>query len=262
MLLLRSMKNNCIIVTGVCIITAAIFLANIASADTGDDVPLQQLPAATPYFNMAACVKKAPAGSTFVFDYSKYLDSADIKSVSSIKNQLAAMDSITTDKNFNRRTLSIAITRELLHRMTNNNATYQPDSLLAIIQWAEQFEYFAAFDPANHLFYRSIFGFWLDYVAEKLSGFSEHQPALRHNFKFRYLVTRCKEKNYTISIKVTSSEKFIDNLLYSNWGHLVHATWNESTWALKLGFLAVFALTCQGLVSMVKKIKYRKNYQH
>lgn len=249
------MKNILIILITGSVITAAILLANITMADMSDDIPRQEVHPASSYFNMTACLKNAANGNNWVFDNAQYLDAADARSVASVKKHLAAMDSINSDSNFNRRALSNALTQELLQRKDNTKKSYQPDSLLAIIQWAEQFRYFAAFDSTNQLLYLSIYGFWLDYVSGKLASFSKEKPSLRHDFKFRYLITRCRENNYHIPVKVTSFEKFIDNILYSNWGHLFHATWNQSKWWLKLFFLILFVLLCQGVITVVKKIK-------
>ena len=229
-------------------------LNKVTRADVSDNIPRLQLSTVTTPIDVSTCLQKKE-DSSWEWSGDKYLDRLPAPGIGDVKYALAAMDRVTHDTIFNRRTLSATLTQERVKRMAGALGRYTPDSLLALIQWAEQFQYYAAFDPADQIFYQSVFGYWLNIVATSLTTASEQTPRIRHDFKFKYLMTRCKEKNYTIGVKVTSFDKFIENILYGNYGHLVHSTWNQSSWVLKLLFLLVGILLVLGSTTAIKYLR-------
>ncbi|WP_431213564.1 hypothetical protein ACQ86N_01165 [Puia sp. P3] len=124
------------------------------------------------------------------------------------------------------------------------------DSLLKIVQWAEQFRVLSLAEPRDRLFYVSVYDFWMDHVAAMLVQLSAQEPSMRHSFKFRYLVARCEENSYIVAAKVGSAEKFADNIRYGNWVHLFRATWYQSVWWMKLCFLLLFVFIGMGMASL------------
>ena len=247
------------IITSAVLVVLILLLYNIVSADTTNSIPVQpaldEAPAAR-HFDIKKCVVKTNSADTpYLFHPAMYLDSANISRLQFIMADLQSLDTLTNDPNFNRRTLSGVLTSYLSVR--TQLESYQPDSLLRLLQWAEQFQYAALIDPKSRIFYNSVYGFWFTFIADKLTSFSNQQPSLKYDFKFKYLVTRCKEQNYTMGIKVTSWEKFVENILYSNWGHLINATWNQTTWFMKIAFLLAGGIFLMGLYNLFKLILNR-----
>ena len=236
---------------------AAVLLvvAKVATADIAVNIPQQRMGLIRSGFDVSQLVAGVDKKDLLhSFPYDRYLDSANIWDINAVRHDLAVLDSVTGDPDMNRRTLSNALTRELGERERRNLTSYQPDSLLRLIQWAEQFGYYSQYDANSDLFYESVYQYWFDLVANHLTEYSNRQPVLRHDFKFKYLVARCYEKKFATAVKITDFEKFVDNILYSHWGHLINATWTQASWSLKGLGLLFFALTLFGAYALAMKI--------
>ena len=244
------------------ILIVGLIMYKVVSADTTNNIPTHLLHEEEPAmaaFDVAGClVKTGSADTPYQFQSVLYLDSAHFTRALYIRNDLLRLDSLTHDESFNRKTLSAVLTNELTSRTREQYKVYQPDSLLRLLQWAEQFQYYAAMDPHSRIFYKSVYSYWLNFIADKLITASVEQPSLKYDFKFKYLMTRCREQQYTMGVKVTSLEKFLENIIYSKWGHLLSATWNQTTWLMKFGFLIIAGIFLFGLYSIIKPIINRK----
>jgi len=245
------MRIASILLGAVCLVILGVIVKKVTGAKLSESIPQPEIGRPAAPVDMDRCLYKS-ADSSWNWSFDDYLDQVRSPSVSDVRYALAEMDRISRDTIFNRRKLSETLTRYRQKRMAGSLERYQPDSLLSFIQWAEQFQFYAAFDEGNQIFYRSVFSYWMNTVGDKLAAFSQQSPELRHDLKFKYLVMRCKEKHYTIGVKVTSFDKFVENILYSNYGHLVHATWNQSSRALKSVFLLLFILLVMGSFSAMK----------
>jgi hypothetical protein len=181
------------------------------------------------------------------FPYKEYLDSCNTWNILSIKNDLACLDTLFENKNNNRRTLSIALTSKLSPRFDKYLQKYQPDSLLVLLQWAEKFKTYAEADQDNKIFYESIYNYWTDTISHILSRTGTKTSSIKYNFKFKYLQTRCIEQRVSPAIKKTSFEKAYENLIYNKWGHLINASWNQTSVIQKIVFLLAVVIFLIGL---------------
>ena len=186
-----------------------------------------------------------------IFPYELYLKSGNYKSIKVIKDDLIQLDSIFP-KSQNKRILSAVLTNQLSKRLNPYFESYQPDSLLQMLQWAEKFVYYADIDPTNDVFYQSIYQYWLDTISNTLHKFSYEKPSLKYDFKFEYLQTRLKEKGAVPDIKKTSFEKAIDNLIHNKWAHLINASWDQTSLFQKTVFLLLTVITFYGYISIIK----------
>jgi hypothetical protein len=249
------MKKIIIIVGGISFLLLTVLFFKVVNADTTTSIPQLEQGKDSTTFHLDAYFPKEGSFDVYKqFPYAAYLHTANIKSVRAIKNDLVALDSLTNDPGTNRRTISHALTEVWGAEIDKQFKEYNPDSLLVLIQWAEQFQFYAQFDPRNDLFYQSVYTYWLGFVTTKLGLYSRQNGSLRHNFKYKYLVARCNEKKFSTSVKISDFEKAVDNLLYSNWGHLVNASWNQSGWFLKLALSVFFLVTLFGCYSLIKLI--------
>jgi hypothetical protein len=231
------------------------FLWKIAKADTTAIIPQLSNGQGKKRFDVSGCIRRADKSALFAsFPYKDYLDSESVWDIDAVKHDLLVMDSLNADQGENRKTLSNALTQVLASRERVSLQTWQPDSLLRLIQWSEQFRYYAQYDGNSDLFYQSVYQYWFDLVTGRLSALSRDKPSLKYDFKFKYLVTRCYEQRFATSLKITSYEKAFDNVLYSNWGHLINAGWTQSSTMIKVLLFLFLLLTGYGVFAIVEKI--------
>lgn len=189
------------------------------------------------------------------FPYDLYLDSADYWNINDIKKDISCLDQ-HFDSSQNRVTISTALTNKLVPRLRNYFDSYKPDSLIVLLQWAEKFKSYAELEPINQLLYESIYDFWMDTLSNRITFFSNEKPSRKFDFKFRYLRTRCVEQRVSPSEKTSSEEKVFDNFIYSRWGHLFNASWNQTSLTQKVIFFLFIGLTiCSYIVFIIWGIK-------
>jgi hypothetical protein len=213
-------------------------------------------------FNMLNAVAGLkPENVEASFPFGKYLDSANYNSIVCIKKDLKQLDSATHDRMLSQKILSDALTSKLSARISSQFVKYAPDSLIYLMQWAEKFQFYADADDENSILYRSIFYHWFSFIGDKLTEYSKEKPSIKYDFKFKYLLARCNEKKVSPSVKITSFEKVIDNVVQSKWGHLFDASWNQASWLQKVGVLLLAFLFLYGIYCIIYKhfLQWRKN---
>jgi hypothetical protein len=193
------------------------------------------------------------ANLTSIFPYDLYLKSQNYKSIHTMKADLAKLDSLFPGSvSKNRQVLSSTLTSELSKVTQNHFTTYQPDSLLNILKWAESFLFYSEIDPTNYILYQSIYQYWFDTIANSLHKFSYKNPSLKYDFKFEYIQARLMERGAVPDIKKTSFEKVIDNFIHNKWSHLLNASWSQSSGFQKLICLLIFLITIYGYICIIK----------
>ncbi len=159
--------------------------------------------------------------------------------------------------------LATTLTDSLQKRLANVYNKYQPDSLIYLMQWAERFQYYAEIDNKNKILFKVVYDYWMNFISDKLTGFSKETPSLKYAFKFKFLVAKCSERKYNIGLKVTATEKVIDNLVRSKWGHLFDASWNQASLLQKI-LLSLLVITfLYGIYCMILKhydLQMKKRY--
>jgi hypothetical protein len=248
------MKRN-IILIGIVALLMGCLLFFIAKADYSINVLQREDPTSKRSFKLGRYLQAASLDSLAqAFPYAVYLDSAQYGNVHFIQEDLALLDSIAKDPSVSRQLLSELLTNRLFARDSAKLATYNPDSLLALLQWAEKFKYYAEADLSNAILYKSICSYWLSHICNRLSAYSRENPSGKYAFKYKYLVARCHELKFTTAVKVGSMEKVVDNLTGNNWAHLVNASWNQTTILQKIVFLLITLISIYGYYLIIKKI--------
>jgi hypothetical protein len=180
------------------------------------------------------------------FPYTQYIKSTNYHDAKNIQSDLKILDSLLGDKMLVREIVSIALTDSLYYRDFSTIEKLNLDSLNYTLQWAEKFKHYGEADASseNQLLFQSIYDFWMSKIAKNLSEYSEYNSGAKFNFQFRYLTAKCNEKRYNVSVKVTSLEKVIQNLLGNKWAHLFEASWNQASLLQKVicGFMIVFTI--------------------
>lgn len=208
--------------------------------------------------NRLNSIKKENLGMTF--PWKDYLDSTNIDDVLIIKKDLAVLDSFTKSPSTNRQMLSDVLTNKLNELTAARYQQYNADTLLQLVQWAEDFKGYANLDPDNDIFYESICSYWLSFVTNKLAEFSKLNRQIKYSFKYKYLVARCHEYKFTTPVKVSKTEKVAENFTNGKWAHLTDAAWNQTTVWQKLIFLIILIITGYGYLLIIHKIikKWKK----
>jgi len=256
-------KNIFILVVILFLVLFGFIIIKITKADTSDKMPQSRI---YPLRYNSICdwpeLATIKTDSLFFeFPYQKYNDSCNFWNVQSVKNDLNCLDSkFSFDSSMNRQVLSEALTSKLEKRVVAYFSGYQPDSLIVIIQWAEKYRNYAELEPQNELFYKSIYDYWMGKVASTVTAYASEIPSRKYNFKFKYLLNRCVEQRYSPGTKVTSGEKAFNNLIYNNWGHLINASWNQTSVLQKIVFFTFFVFTLIGYL-LLGKLFFRKLFK-
>lgn len=185
---------------------------------------------------------------TTQFPYREYLKSVNFQDAKSIQKDLLVLDSLVGDKMVVRGLISVALTDSLYNQSSTEAGNSNLDSLNYKLQWAEKFKFYGEADTINEnqLLFQSIYDYWLSKISKNLSEYSENNTKAKYNFQYRYLTAKCNEKRYNVSIKVSSLEKVIQNILGNNWAHLFEASWNQASLLQKIiiAILLVATLIC------------------
>lgn len=176
------------------------------------------------------------------FPYSSYLKSNNFKEFKSLKHDLNDLDSVFKDKAVVQQFIFTVLTDSLFMKNYNNREV-NLDSLNVTLQWAEKFKYYGEADSDNQILFQAIHSYWLSKISNILTKYSEDNDSKKFNFQFRYLVAKCNEKRFNVSVKVSSLEKFVQNILENKWAHLFEASWNQSSLFQKIAIFLLFVLT-------------------
>lgn len=187
------------------------------------------------------------------FPYKTYLDSANRCDLNSISNDVAALDSVNpNEKSLNREIISIALTKKLEERIKPTFDSYNPDSLINIVQWAEKFNHYQEFDKANAKLYRVIYKHWINFVSNKLRVYYDNVPKHKYDFKFQFLVSICQSKNLSPPIGNTDKEKIIYNLIIKDYSYLFSKFWYDTSFNYKTLGLIFILITAYGYFCIIK----------
>lgn len=210
-------------------------------------------------YNLENALRRLPAEQLRdVFPYDAYLDSSSICDISVIKNDIAVLDKLYGDPDMSKRLISIALTEKLENKSAGKLASYDPDYLLSLMQWGEKFKAYAELDKENYYVFDGIYGFWMDKISNKLVDYSQEDNSLKYEFKFKYLAVRCNEKKHSVGLAVTKTEKFLQNITYNKWNHLLNASWAQSSNLQRIIFSLLIIFTLYAYFLFFKKILNRK----
>lgn len=179
------------------------------------------------------------------FNYKQYNKSNPFKDINTINQDIKTIDSVFVNQdNLGQQVLANALTQFLREdEAINIFSTYNPDSLLSVIDWVEKFEAYARIDKENELLYTAVYEFWLGEISSYLSNRQHENTSLQYDFKFQFLAQKCAVLKYPVNIKESKIEKFKKNLIAGNWSHLINATWNDSPFYLRLVYITGILFT-------------------
>ncbi len=215
------------------------FMILVIKIDYSSDIPVEKPIQAKANFNLYPHLMEIDLQQLKTsFPYAIYLDSANLHDINAIRNNLAALDSMNHDNRMlNQEVLSIALTEKLEERIKSSFTSYNPDSLIQIIQWAEKFNSYSEIDQPNAILFQVVYSHWFNFVSNRLQTYYDKEYSIKYNYKFKYLSDRLKEKQFSTPIKGTYLEKTISNLIQKKWSYLFNKFWHATTPLFKLVIL-------------------------
>ena len=234
---------------------ASLLLYLVLKADYNTAILQKKDPPAKSVFTLKPYLKELPANEIIQkFPEKNYLDSANYQNILFIKADLATLDSANPNESANRQLISTILTNKLFERDSARLSSFNLDTLLLQLQWAEKFKTYAEIDVQNRILYKSISSFWLSYICNRLTSYSSENPSVKYQFKYKYLVARCYELKFTCAVKVESIEKVVDNFTSNKWAHLTSALWDQTSKLQKILFLIFTLLSLYGYYLIILKL--------
>jgi hypothetical protein len=230
----------------ICLIGLSALVYITVRADYNTSVPPYDIKPMGDRISLTSYLAGVPADQLAArFPCDAYLGSANSKQAILIEQDLKELDSLfpgipSQDK---QQLLSVVLTDSLMSRIRGHYDTYQPDSLLLLMDWVESFRHYANAQAEYAFLYNVIYGYWGSFISNQLSAYTRANSKLKYDFRFKILESRCAFNRLTVAPKVTSIEKVIYNILGSHWSHLFDASWNQSSLIQKILFSILFLLT-------------------
>lgn len=189
------------------------------------------------------------------FPYKIYVDSADTKNISAIKEDLILMDSFCKNSVLNRKVMWIALTDSMEEKFCKEIPVYNPDALIMQLSWAVKFNHYSDIDKENSQLFKAIYDHWLNFISQKLRDQYREDYFVKYSFKHKYLVSRCEENNYNPNIGTDNKyEKAMDHIINNNWSYLINRIWIATTWIFKSVLFLLMLVTVYSYYYTFRKI--------
>ena len=193
-----------------------------------------------------------------------YHHASNIHDFKTIENDLKTLDSLYPNHKFDLRVIMGSLLTDTLHNSIRNNFSgFNFEELLWLQNLQVRYSYYSqcSFTEENNLMFSVIANYWGIFVAGNLSEVSKQKNGVKFDFGYRYLESRSDQYRYSVNTKVWSLEKFIYNLLTSNWGHLINASWAQASILQKFIFILLSLITLLSYFLLFNELK-RKIYRY
>lgn len=252
---LKSLLKSFLLLLGLLLLLVfAGILYSVTQTDYSSEIPQENTCLSKTTFNLKRRLHAIDAVALREnFPYQAYVDSADVCDINAIGRDLALLDSVNAqDPALNRELILTALTTELERKIAPSVITYNPDSLILLLQWAGRFNYYKDIDKKNARLFKITHRHWLNFIANKAGEFYDKHPAIKHDFKFKYLVAGLKAKNYTPAIGNTQDEKVVNYFIESKYMYLFNRYWNGTGFLFKLAGMLLTFIVFYGFYCILK----------
>lgn len=178
----------------------------------------------------------------YTFD-KKYLDYDNYKSLFRLSKDINLCNLIFQNEIECNNTFINLLTDTLKELHFNSDSIIALEKIAQHLQWVNGFKYYSKMFPENNTIQLSVYDYWMNNIANYLTIYSQKHKSAKLNNLFSYLVNQCEENSYNVSVKVTSIDKVIYNFTHNYFGHLINASWVQSSLYLKLILVLVFLIT-------------------
>ena len=183
-----------------------------------------------------------------IFPYKKYINYDNWKTVSSINNDLAILDSINPN-HFNN-------LDALVNALTIKNTFWYSSSLdslnMLLVQWVDKF------NNSDSLLNKVVFNYWMNQVALRLDSLQKENEKIKYSFQFKFLKERCAQSgNFANSTPDDSFTKIVNNIIWRKWHYLIcERFWKSTSIPFKIVVFAFMIFTLWGYLLIFSKIQY------
>lgn len=185
-----------------------------------------------------------------LFPYDSYLESGAYCDAAAIGNSLEKLNSINPNhERANRSALIHALTNKLEARISDRFDHFNPDSLIILLQWVDEFKTYEKVQPEHSALYGIVYTHWMGFITNQLGKHFECQPAIKFNFKFNYLQSNCQARRFAPAVGMSNLEKVVKYTLGEEYDYLLNRFWNgtgiftKSVFALLL-FIFIYMSYC------------------
>lgn len=240
------------IIVVIVLLTTSLLILKLSRIDQSSNIPLTEN-----NNNQISIEKYVNKNDSLIiqnkFPYSEIIKSnclGNYSEINKIANYLYLISDSFTIQNIVYNTL----TDTLLKYKYNNNLNIPLDSMISLYQWVVGLNYMSKIDLNNQLIYQGAFLYWNGKISTYLNNYSKENTSNRNKFKFKYLVAKVEENGGSVSVKQTSTDKFVNNLIESNYAHLISATWNQTSIIQKIIITILTIITIYTYFYTIKKM--------
>src|SRR5262249_14705426 len=134
------------------------FIGLVIRVDYNAEIPIEKPVAAKESFDLRTLIHKADSADLKnTFPYTEYLSHANVFDIHALMHDLAQLDSFNHNEMGNQELLSIALTTKMQEQIGNTFQSYNPDSLILILQWAEKFDAWSHNDEAHSTLFEVVY---------------------------------------------------------------------------------------------------------
>ena len=179
-------------------------------------------------------------------DAARFISCASLCDLDKIRKDLHSLDSVFNNTAQGRDIYISLLTDHLLSKVEMSGVQSNIDSLTALSQWVNRFDYVKDADLVNGKTYKIVYRFWMNYISNQVGRLAEENPDIKYKFKFRYLSAFCQSKKYYPPIGNTKIEKLSNYLTENQFGYILNRLWFGTSSLIKVVILALIVVTPYG----------------
>ena len=142
-----------------------------------------------------------------------------------------------------------------VYKIEFDSLTYNPDTIFNLLLWADDFYHFRSSDTSQlSIVYQAVNSFWMNKITDCVKSACEQNPNLKYDKRFYVILKLLDAKKYSIGVKYSSFEKFIDNLVKNNYAYILNRLIIETSWLTKILLILLIVLIFIGNYYYLKKI--------
>jgi hypothetical protein len=193
--------------------------------------------------------------------FSKYVTENSFCDITDIRIDIRQLENVLADTNRSKEIIFQVLTDKIYAKDSAKMKIYDLNILAARIQWAEKFESYSQIDSLNRDIFEGVYDYWMSLVSTTLGKYSYESQEIKYSYLYSYLVDRCNERRFSVTVKMSKFEKFIYNLATQKWAHLLDASWNQASLGFKIVFFLIVIISLFGYYTLIEKILklYGKN---
>ena len=188
-----------------------------------------------------------------IFPYEKYINSDNWKTVSSINNDLAILDSINPNhfNNLDAHVNALTIKNTYWHSSSL-------DSLNMLLNWIDKFNIDVDCVSNNSLLYNSVYNYWISEVALRLDSLQREEANIKYSFRYKFLKEICSQ-----SLRASNSNpddnttKIVNYIIEKKWHYLYLRFCKGTSITYKTIAFSILLITLFGYYFLIIKIYNR-----